>query len=85
MEVGVKVVTENIREHTTRHTNTCYLTMVAMDADRRPCPVPTLNPSTPDEQRRHTAAQVRRQLRREFDARFEELMQEEQAKAGRGA
>jgi acyl-CoA hydrolase len=42
MEVGVKVMTENIREHTTRHTNTCYLTMVAMDENRRPCAVPSL-------------------------------------------
>jgi acyl-CoA hydrolase len=36
MEVGVKVMTENIREHTTRHTNTCYLTMVAMDETAGP-------------------------------------------------
>jgi len=80
MEVGVKVMTENIREHTTRHTNTCYLTMVAMDEARRPCRVPTLVPATPDQFRRHTAAKVRRQLRLEFDQRFHELMQAEQLK-----
>ncbi|MBL8476169.1 MAG: acyl-CoA thioesterase [Methyloversatilis sp.] len=82
MEVGVKVMTENIREHTTRHTNTCYLTMVAMDEARRPCRVPPLTPATPDQQRRQTAAKVRRQMRLEFDQRFHELMQAEQAKAG---
>ncbi|MBU0600964.1 MAG: acyl-CoA thioesterase [Gammaproteobacteria bacterium] len=78
MEVGVKVVTENIREHTTRHTNSCFLTMVAMNEDRRPCAVPVLTPATPDERRRYSAAQVRRQLRREFDQRFHELMKAQQ-------
>ena len=82
MEVGVKVMTENIREHTTRHTNTSYLTMVAMDENRRPCAVPSLATATPDEIRRRTAALVRRQLRREFDQRFQELMQAEQTKLG---
>ena len=36
MEVGVKVMTENIHERTVRHTNSCFFTMVAMDDQRRP-------------------------------------------------
>ncbi len=34
MEVGVKVMTENIHERTVRHTNSCFFTMVAMDDQR---------------------------------------------------
>ncbi len=31
MEIGIKVVTENIRSKLVRHTNSCYFTMVAVD------------------------------------------------------
>jgi hypothetical protein len=36
-------------------------------------PVPPLQPSTPDEQRRHAAAELRREVRREMAQRFEAL------------
>ena len=71
MEIGIKVVAENIRNRTLRHANSCFFTMVAMGDDRKPVAVPPLRPSTPDEWRRHAAAQVRRQLRQEFRERFE--------------
>jgi acyl-CoA hydrolase len=71
MEIGIKVVAENIRNRTLRHANSCFFTMVAMGDDRKPVAVPPLQPSTPDEWRRHAAAQVRRQLRQEFRERFE--------------
>jgi acyl-CoA hydrolase len=71
MEIGIKVVAENIRNRTLRHANSCFFTMVAMGDDRKPVAVPPLHPSTPDEWRRHAAAQVRRQLRQEFRERFE--------------
>ena len=70
MEIGIKVVTENIQQRTTRHANSCFFTMVAVDDARKPASVPPLQPLTPDQQRRHQAAQVRRQLRQEFDARI---------------
>lgn len=66
MEVGIKVVTEDIRAQVTRHANSCFFTMVAVDDQGKPTPVPPLVPSTPDELRRHAAAQVRRQLRAEY-------------------
>jgi len=69
MEIGIKVVTENIRTQTVRHANSCFFTMVAMDDDKRPVAVPPLVPVTPDEIRRSKAAQVRRQLRQEFEQR----------------
>ena len=42
MEVGVRVEAEQPREGTVRHTNTAYLTMVALDDDGRPAEVPPL-------------------------------------------
>jgi len=69
MEIGIKVVTENIRTQTVRHANSCFFTMVAMDDERQPAAVPKLVPVTPDEIRRSKAAQVRRQLRQEFEQR----------------
>ena len=73
MEIGIKVLAENIRTQAMRHANSCIFTMVAVDDKRKPVPVPALHPSTPDEQRRHAAAEVRKQLRREFGKRFEAL------------
>lgn len=73
MEVGIKVVTENIREQAVRHTNSCFFTMVALDDDGQPTPVPALAPSTPDEHRRFHQAQQRRQIRDELALRYSEL------------
>lgn len=69
MEIGIKVITENIQTQLVRHANSCFFTMVAMDDERRPAPVPPLVPVSPDEIRRSKAAQVRRQLRQEFEKR----------------
>lgn len=73
MEVGIKVLTENIRTQELRHANSCFFTMVAVDDERKPVAVPALRPFTPEEQRRHAAAEVRKQLRQEFGKRFEAL------------
>ena len=79
MEVGIKVIAENIRTQALRHANSCFFTMVAVDDARKPVAVPPLNPTTPDELRRHAAAEVRKQLRHEFGKRFEAI------RAGTGA
>ena len=63
MEVGVRVESENPRTATTRHTNTAYFTMVAVDDEGNPVAVPTLRTATPDERRRETEAQLRRENR----------------------
>ncbi|EQM78324.1 acyl-CoA thioesterase [Pseudomonas stutzeri] len=70
MEIGIKVITEDIRQKTVRHTNSCFFTMVAVGEDGRPAPVPTLQPQTPDQKRRFAQAQHRRQLRRELEERY---------------
>lgn len=73
MEIGIKVVTEDIRTQTVRHTNSCFFTMVAMGPDGKPAKVPPLELKTPDQKRRYAQAQQRRQIRRELEERYEAL------------
>jgi acyl-CoA hydrolase len=73
MEVGIKVIAEDIRTQVARHVNSCFFTMVAIDDERKPAPVPALRPFSPEERRRHAAAEVRRSVRREMEQRFEAL------------
>jgi acyl-CoA hydrolase len=60
MEVGVRVQAENPRTGEVRHTNTAYLTMVALDKAGNPAPVPPVIATTPAEQRRMHEAELRR-------------------------
>lgn len=69
MEVGIKVMAEDIRSQQVRHVNSCFFTMVAVDDERRPVAVPPLVPTTPDEHRRRDAALVRRAIRKEIEAK----------------
>jgi len=68
MEVGIKVVTEDIRKRAVRHTNSCYFTMVALDDDGKPTPVPPLKPETVVQKQRFEAAMLRRKLLHEQEA-----------------
>ncbi|HEY7394445.1 MAG TPA: acyl-CoA thioesterase [Gemmatimonadaceae bacterium] len=65
MEVGVRVEAEDLMTGRRRHTNSCYLTFVAVDHNGRPIEVPELRPETEAEQRRHAAASDRRRRRLE--------------------
>jgi len=71
MEVGVKVLSENPLTGQKRHTNSCYLTYVALDDDRVPTEVPPILPETPDEKRRYDRAAQRR-ASRVMDRRFDQ-------------
>jgi acyl-CoA hydrolase len=72
MEIGIKVIAEDIRTQTVRHVNSCFFTMVAVGDDRRPIAVPPLKPANAEEQRRFDGAILRKQLRQELARRFEE-------------
>jgi len=72
MEIGIKVVTENIVTQTVRHANSCFFTMVAMGDDRKPVVVPPLELLTPNQRRRDAAARMRRELRHEFAQRMKQ-------------
>jgi acyl-CoA hydrolase len=63
MEIGIKVIAEDIRSQVVRHVNSCFFTMVAVDDDRKPVTIPPLVPSTPEEQRRFEEAKGRRDSR----------------------
>ena len=65
MEVGVRVEAEDLLSGRRRHTNSCYLTFVAVDANGRPVEVPELVPQTAEERRRFEAARERRARRLE--------------------
>jgi acyl-CoA hydrolase len=65
MEIGVRVEAENMIDGVRRHTNSCYLTFVAIDRNGRPVEVPQLLPETPAEERRYAAAMERRRRRLE--------------------
>lgn len=63
MEIGIRVVAENIRQRSARHVNSSYFTMVAVDEGRKPVAVPRLTPATPEEQMRYEKAVQRRSAR----------------------
>ena len=73
MEIGIKVVAENIRERSVRHVNSCFFTMVAMGDDGRPTPVPPLQSDSDDEKRRFRKGEQRRALRAEMAKRLAEI------------
>jgi acyl-CoA hydrolase len=70
MEIGIKVVAEDIRSRSVRHTNSCYFTMVAMGEDRQPVSVPPLELHTELQRRRYREAEIRRKMRVEADERM---------------
>jgi acyl-CoA hydrolase len=63
MEVGVRVDAEDPRTGERRHTNSAYLTMVAVDEEGHPVPVPALITETDEQRSREAEAQVRRRNR----------------------
>src|SRR3954454_21926259 len=60
MEVGIRVEAENPLSGERRHTSTAYLTMVAVDNEGSPVPVPPLEAGSEAERRRQREAELRR-------------------------
>lgn len=75
MEIGIRVVAEDIPTRIERHVMTCYFTMVAVNEDRVPTSVEPLLIETPMERRRWAAAKLRRELRKEIEERGLEIRQ----------
>jgi uncharacterized protein (TIGR00369 family) len=65
MEVGVRIEAEHLVTGERRHTNSCYVTFVAIDPEGNPVPVRPLLLETDEDRRRHAAATARRRLRLE--------------------
>ncbi len=66
LEVGVRVEAENLMTGEVRHTNSAYLTMVALDANRKPMAVSKIAPETEDERRRFEEGRIRADRRKEL-------------------
>lgn len=73
VEVGVKVIAEDIKNGVNRHAISCYITMVAMDDEGRPTPVPPLPIETTEDRRRFDQAQLRRTFRQEIQERNRQI------------
>lgn len=63
LEVGVKVLVEDVMTGEVKHTTSAYLTFVAIDEDGRPVPVAPVIPETEEERRRYEEAGSRREYR----------------------
>ncbi len=73
MEVGVKVIAENLQRKIKRHTNSCYFTMVSMNEDGKPTPAPQLELNTEFERKLYEAALMRKEMRKEITERNEKI------------
>jgi acyl-CoA hydrolase len=73
MEIGIRVVTESIPIRSSRHAMTCYFTMVSVDSNGKPQPVPQFVPQNEAEETRYEAAKLRRELRKEIAERNLEI------------
>jgi acyl-CoA hydrolase len=63
MEVGVRVMVEDLMTGRKRHTCSAYLTFVALDARGKPAAIPPVIPETEEEHRRYREAAERREYR----------------------
>jgi len=70
--VGIKIVSENVKEGSMKHTNTSYVTMVAKNDENKPTFVPPLILETKEEVRRFVETMKRRELQRSFKEKMDE-------------
>ena len=60
MEIGIKVMAEDLKTNIDRHCISCYFTLVAMDGNGKPTTVSKLVTETDDQRRRWQNAVARR-------------------------
>ncbi|MFN7543954.1 MAG: acyl-CoA thioesterase [Acidobacteriota bacterium] len=70
MEVGVKVLVENLMTGERRHTTSAYLTFVAVDGQGGKLSVPPVLPESEEEKRRYEQAGARRAYRLDMKNRL---------------
>ena len=68
--VGIKVIAEDVRTGSVKHTNTSYFTMVAKDDEGKPTQVPKLLLETPEDTRRFFEAIKRREFNTQYRQEF---------------
>ncbi|UOQ45241.1 acyl-CoA thioesterase [Halobacillus salinarum] len=73
MEVFVKAITENLLTGERKVCTTAFLSMVAVDEDNQPSPVPAVYPESEEEKWLHNSAPKRREHRNERRQESKEL------------
>jgi acyl-CoA hydrolase len=73
LEVGVKVIAEDLHTKVKRHTNSGYFTMVAVDDNGKPAAVPPLELENAFERKLYEAAVMRKEIRDEAVRRNKEI------------
>ena len=68
--IGIKVIAENVKTGSVKHTNTSYFTMVAKDEAGKPTPVPGLLLESREDARRFLEAITRREIKSESEQYF---------------
>ena len=66
MIIGIRVISENLKTHVVKHTNTSYFTMVAIGDDNKPKQVPGLLLKSQDDIRRFSQALNRKELKNTY-------------------
>ncbi|MCF0053055.1 acyl-CoA thioesterase [Dyadobacter sp. LJ53] len=69
--IGIRVIAENVKTGSQRHTNTSYVTMVAKGDDDKPTVVPELLLENEDDARRFLEAIKRRELKENYKDAFD--------------
>ena len=71
--LGIKVIAENVKTGTVKHTNTSYFTMVAKDETNKPTQVPGLILENREEVRRFLEAIKRKEMKALFQEEFDNV------------
>ena len=66
MEIGIKVIAENLSTGTVTHTNSCFFTMIALDDNHKPVTINPLICKTDEQKRRFKEAELRKKMRIEL-------------------
>ncbi|HMG10684.1 MAG TPA: acyl-CoA thioesterase [Mucilaginibacter sp.] len=71
--VGIRVISENIKNNSVMHTNTSYFTMVAKDDNNKPVKVPGLILENREQVRRFIEARRRKEIKQSYMREVEQI------------
>jgi uncharacterized protein (TIGR00369 family) len=71
--VGIRVISENIKNNSVKHTNTSYFTMVAKDENNKPAKVPGLILENREQVRRFIEARRRKEIKQSYMKEVEQI------------
>lgn len=73
MEIGIKVLSQDINTREVKHTNSCFFTMVAVNNKGKSVAIEPLTLITKKDKTRYIAAKFRKDLRQEHSKRLEAI------------